>query len=147
MKFNIFILSLFFIVLTRRISLIKKLFLIMTIVIFLFIISLIFFLFYGKSETLNLTINDINLSSINDGMYIGQYVKGRFNYKVEVIIKNHKIESIKILNQKSSYLNTNEIIIKRVLEKQSLNVDTVSGATATSKGILKAIEKALKNNN
>lgn len=121
----------------------KRIFLIIIIGIILLIIFTISFLFYGKSETLNLTINNINLSFISDGIYIGQYVKGRFNYKVEVIIKNNSIESIKILNQKSSYLNTNEIIIKRVLEKQSLNVDVVSGATATSKGILKAIENAL----
>lgn len=121
----------------------KRILLIIIIGIILLIIFTISFLFYGKSETLNLTINNINLSFISDGIYIGQYVKGRFNYKVEVIIKNNSIESIKILNQKSSYLNTNEIIIKRVLEKQSLNVDVVSGATATSKGILKAIENAL----
>lgn len=121
----------------------KRIFLIIIIGIILLIIFTISFLFYGKSETLNLTINNINLSFISDGIYIGQYVKGRFNYKVEVIIKNNSIGSIKILNQKSSYLNTNEIIIKRVLEKQSLNVDVVSGATATSKGILKAIENAL----
>lgn len=38
----------------------------------------------------------------------------------------------------------NKIIINRVLEKQSLDVDVVTGAIATSKGILKAIENALK---
>ncbi|MBC7194762.1 MAG: FMN-binding protein [Caldisericia bacterium] len=112
-------------------------------IIIILIVVLLFFLFYGKSETLNLTINNVNLSLIPDGVYSGKYVKGRFNYKVEVFVKNNKIESIKILNQTTTYLNTDKIIINRVLEKQSLDVDVVTGATATSKGILKAIENAL----
>jgi uncharacterized protein with FMN-binding domain len=36
-----------------------------------------------------------------------------------------------------------EPIIQRVLEEQSMEVDTVSGATASSKAILKALEDAL----
>lgn len=121
----------------------RRILVIIILIIIILIAIFLFFLFYGKSETLNLTINNVNLSTISDGIYLGQYVKGRFNYKVEVIVKNNKIESIKILNQTSTYLNTSETIIKRVLEKQSLDVDVVTGATATSKGILKAIENAL----
>jgi len=123
----------------------RKIIFIVFLILIILIASIIFFLFYGKSETLNLTINDVNLSQKSDGKYTGEYVKGRFNYKVEVIVRNNKIESIKILNQTStSYLNALDIIIKRVIEKQSLNVDVVTGATATSKGLLKAIENALK---
>jgi uncharacterized protein with FMN-binding domain len=34
-------------------------------------------------------------------------------------------------------------ITSRIIEHQSLSVDVVSGATATSKAILKSVEKAL----
>lgn len=112
---------------------------------FSFIIILVFlFLYYGKSDTLNLIINDIDLSNISDGSYIGSYNKGRFSCKVEVIVKDKKIENIKILNK--PVISIEEItqeIINRVLEKQSLKIDVVTGATASSKAILKAVENAL----
>jgi uncharacterized protein with FMN-binding domain len=38
-----------------------------------------------------------------------------------------------------------EVIIPKVVEAQSLKVDVVSGATASSKAILKAVETALEN--
>jgi len=107
--------------------------------------AFIFFLYYGKSETLNLTINGIDLSKVTDGLYKGSYNKGRFSYKVEVTVKDSRIESIKIISE-PSFFSAQELdntIIGRVLQQQSLKVDAVTGATATSKALLKAIENAL----
>lgn len=102
------------------------------------------FLFYGKEETLNLAITDIDVSRIPDGTYTGSYNKGRFSYKVEVVIKNNRIESVNILDKPIVFLeDIPKKVIDRVLERQSLNVDVVTGATATSKAILKAIENAI----
>lgn len=102
------------------------------------------FLFYGKEETLNLAITDIDVSRIPDGTYTGSYNKGRFSYKVEVVIKNNRIESVNILDKPIVSLeDIPKKVIDRVLERQSLNVDVVTGATATSKAILKAIENAI----
>lgn len=44
----------------------------------------------------------------------------------------------------SLYREVNESIISRVVENQSLKVDVVTGATVTSKALLKAIENALE---
>lgn len=102
------------------------------------------FLFYGKEETLKLVITDVDISKVPDGSYIGSYSRGRFSYKVEVIVKNNRIDSISILDKPSISLeDTPKKVIDRVLEKQSLNVDLVSEATVTSKAILKAIENAI----
>jgi len=104
----------------------------------------IFFLYYGKSETLNLTINAVDLSKLSDGSYKGSYSKGRFSYKVEVTVKDNRIESVNILSEPStSVQELDNTIISRVLQQQSLKVDAVTGATATSKALLKAIENAL----
>jgi uncharacterized protein with FMN-binding domain len=105
----------------------------------------IFFLYYGKSETLNLTINAVDLSKLSDGSYKGSYSKGRFSYKVEVTVKDNRIESVKILSEPPvfSAQELDNTIISRVLQQQSLKVDAVTGATATSKALLKAIENAL----
>ncbi len=111
----------------------------------LFVISLfVFFLYYGKSDALNLVINDVNLSKTPDGTYIGSYGKGRFNYKVEVTVKDNKIVDIKILGKpKSSLEGIPQKMIERVLQSQSFRVDVITGATASSKAVLKAIENAL----
>lgn len=111
----------------------------------LFLISLfVFFLYYGKSDALNLVINDVNLSKTLDGTYIGSYGKGRFNYKVEVTVKDNKIVDIKTLGKPKSPLEEiPQKIIERVLQSQSLRVDVITGATASSKVVLKAIENAL----
>jgi uncharacterized protein with FMN-binding domain len=90
-----------------------------------------------------LPIAEINLSNISDGTYRGEYSYGGFTYEVEVVVKNHKIEDIKMLkNRKTYHAQKAEGVISKVLQAQSLNVDAVTGATTTSKTILKAIENA-----
>ncbi len=112
--------------------------------IFIIIVLFAIFLFYGKEETLKLVITDVDISKIPYGNYIGSYNRGRFSYKVEVIVKNNKIASITILNKPSISLeDVPKKIIDRIIEKQSLNVELVTGATVTSKAILKAIENAI----
>ncbi|MBC7320863.1 FMN-binding protein [bacterium] len=108
------------------------------------IVTFSIFLFYGKEETLDLVITDIDLSKVSDGTYTGSYSKGRFSYKVKVVVKNNMIENVSIIDKPIISLeDIPKKIIGRVLERQSLNVDIVTGATATSKSILKAIENAL----
>lgn len=89
-------------------------------------------------------INEVDLSSISDGIYIGDYSYGGFTYEVEVKVKDHKIENIKVLkNRNTSHAKKAEGVIEKILQAQSLKVDAVSGATTTSKALLKAIENAL----
>jgi uncharacterized protein with FMN-binding domain len=56
---------------------------------------------------------------------------------------NHKIEYIELVKHKNGRGGPAEIIPIKVVEAQSLDVDIVSGATSSSKVILKAIENAL----
>ena len=64
-------------------------------------------------------------------------------YKRQVEIKDHKYQDIKLLEHKNGRGKPAEIIPSKVVEAQSLNVDTVSGATMSSKVILQAIQNAL----
>ncbi|ALB45049.1 FMN-binding protein [Clostridium beijerinckii] len=89
-----------------------------------------------------LTINNVDLSKIPDGKYIGSYDVNLISAKVSVTVKNHKIENI----HKTDRGKPAEVIPSMVVKAQSLQVDTVSGATNSSKTILKAIENALKPN-
>ena len=93
-----------------------------------------------------LTINKVDLSKIPDGKYIGSYDVNLISAKVSVTVKNHKIENIDLLEHKTDRGKPAEVIPGMVVKAQSLQVDTVSGATNSSKTILKAIENALKPN-
>jgi uncharacterized protein with FMN-binding domain len=60
-------------------------------------------------------------------------------------VKSRRIETITVIkNRETHYARKAEGVITRVLEAQSPDVDAVTGATTTSKALLKAIENSLK---
>ena len=91
----------------------------------------------------NLPIETIDNGQLADGNYTGEASYG-YDYKVKVVIKNHSIEDIEILqNRDSFYARLAEGIRYKILQQQSNDVETVTGATTTSKVLLQAVEKAL----
>ncbi|MBU1240442.1 FMN-binding protein [Myxococcota bacterium] len=62
--------------------------------------------------------------------------------KLSVQVKGHRINHVEI-HKHSTGRKRSEQVLKRVVAAQSLKVDAVSGATASSKMLLKTIEKAL----
>jgi uncharacterized protein with FMN-binding domain len=91
----------------------------------------------------DLTIARINLSKIDDGIYAGSYKSFPVAAEVLVTISNHRIAEIDLVKHSNGQGSGAEIIPGKVVEAQSLEVDIVSGATYSSKVILKAIEDAL----
>ena len=89
-------------------------------------------------------INEPKLSSLSDGTYKGSYTAFPVSVTVEVTVSDHQITAIKILKHDNGKGKPAEVIVDEVIEKQSLDVDVISGATYSSKVILKAIENALK---
>ncbi|MBU5672815.1 FMN-binding protein [Paenibacillus brevis] len=109
-----------------------------------------------RQELQALTIGDVDFTRLRDGIYAGEYAgtKGSSrNATVQVTVSDAKITKIIVLkgaldsNGKPVKL-TGEMTIndlfQRVLKTESLQVDTISGATLTSKAHLKALELALK---
>ncbi len=89
-------------------------------------------------------IQDIDLAKIRDGSFPGDFSYGDFTYQVTVTVKNHRIEDVKILkNRTTEHAQRAEGVVEEILKSQSLNVDAVSGATTTSKALLKTVENAL----
>lgn len=85
-----------------------------------------------------------DLSTINDGIYKGSFSDGGGIYSVEVEIDNHSISKLNFeTDRNSKYVNYARPVINRVIEEQTLSVDAITGATTTSKCILKAVEEAL----
>ena len=90
-----------------------------------------------------LEIGSIDPLSLADGVYWGIEDVGLIRAEVEVHVTGGMIESIQLQHQHDRGARA-EVIVRSVIESQSIAVDTISGATDSSKVILKAIEKALK---
>lgn len=91
----------------------------------------------------NLTFGEIDLAKTKDGTYAGSHKAFPIAAEVMVTVKNHVITDIEITKHDNGKGKAGESIIGKVLEKQSLQVDAISGATYSSNVILKAIENAL----
>ena len=98
-----------------------------------------------RSIVAGIVIQTPDISLIQDGTYNGNCDAIIIAADVDVVVKDHKITDIKINEHKNGRGAGAEVITDEVLANQSLNVDTVSGATNSSKVILKAIETALEN--
>lgn len=95
-------------------------------------------------ESLNdMEIAQIDLSAVVDGTYAGSYSAFPVSAEVSVTVKNHVITTIELVKHENGQGTPAEIIPGKVVESQSLQVDSVSGATYSSRVILKAIENAL----
>lgn len=99
------------------------------------------------SEAKNLIINEVDFSKLEDGTYVGEYSGGMYKWrtnKVQVTVTSGKVIKIKILyNKENRPAEFTNKLYDNVIQSQSLKVDTISGATLTSKAYLKAIENAL----
>lgn len=84
-------------------------------------------------------------SSYKDGIYYGTSTGFGGPLKVMVKISDGKIASIQVVENSdgSSYISKASAVISSILSKQSTNVDTVSGATYSSVGIIQAVRNAL----
>jgi len=99
--------------------------------------------FSGMRYVRTMEVSRVDLSGIADGVYHGSFARGRFSHSVEVSVKDHRIVSAKSTGPS---LPTDAIIgqiLDRVVQEQSARVETVSGASLTTKAVTKAVENAL----
>lgn len=97
-----------------------------------------------NKEVSMIEINNVDVSSIEDGVYTGKFfANDSVGAIVDVTINNRKITNIDFIQHKYGRGKKAETITNKVIDKQNLNVDIISGATCSSIIILKAIENAL----
>ena len=92
----------------------------------------------------NLSIKDVDLASVADGSYTGEFDAKLVYAKVRTTVKGHRIVGIDILEHRNGRGKAGEQVTSEIVTKQSLAVDGVSGATVSSKVIAKAVEVSLK---
>lgn len=88
-------------------------------------------------------IEDVDLSQIEDGSYTGEYEVFPISVIVLVEVSNHEITSITLVKHDNGQGEPAEVIVEDVIQSQSLSVDSIAGATYSSKVILLAISDAL----
>jgi RnfABCDGE-type electron transport complex G subunit len=87
----------------------------------------------------------IDIASVPDGTYKGTGL-GLRELEVSVTVSGGKITEVKITRHDESAGIADPALVgipKAIVEKQSVKVDAISGATFTSQGIMEAVEKAL----
>lgn len=85
--------------------------------------------------------------SYKDGTYTGEAQGFGGPIDVEVIIEDGGISKVNITSaekEDGAYLSMAEDIIPKIIEAQSAQVDTISGATFSSTGIRDAVNQALE---
>ena len=97
-----------------------------------------------KKAVKETTFEDINISDIPDGVYVGEYDVNFIYAEVEVTVQNGEITNINILEHRNERGKTAEVIADSMVDEQKIDVDAISGATNSSIVIKKAVENALK---
>ncbi len=129
----------------------RMLLIVLAVLVFLVVITLGGGLLYTAGEhreAKNLPIAIVDFKKLRDGTYIGEYEGGMYKWranKVQVTVSSGRVTDIKQMNSTDpGGENTDQdSLYDRVIEAQSLQVDTISGATLTSKAYLKSVEDAL----
>ena len=78
----------------------------------------------------SIPVSEPDFAALEDGKYSGEYSIAPVSVKAEVTVENHRMTDIEILEHFCGL-------------GQKAEVDSVSGATVSSKCILKAVEQAL----
>jgi uncharacterized protein with FMN-binding domain len=89
-------------------------------------------------------MEDFDLAQVPDGTYTGNYNAFPVVVKVEVTVLDRVITSIGLIKHQNGRGEAAEVIPEMVVHAQSLLVDTISGATFSSKVILLTIQDALQ---
>jgi len=127
----------------------KKKICILIIVVLLLFSGLLIYLFYMsrvnnyQKTVKDMTFTSIDIGEIPNGTYIGECDVNFIYAKVEVTVLDGTITKIDLIEHKNERGTPAEKITDYIIREQQLDVDAISGATNSSKVIVKAVEKAL----
>ncbi len=90
-------------------------------------------------------IREPDLASLDDGTYVGALTGSRFANRLQVTVTDGRITDITILKDLGAQADIQTKVIEAVMAGQTLQIDTVGGASITTKACLKSMEDALVN--
>ncbi len=104
----------------------------------------------AQIEAYNLSVNGTEQDTENtawaDGTYQGEGQGFAGKIELSVTVEGGQIKTIEIVGDVSddaAYFNQAKALLDDIIAKQTPQVDTVSGATFSSKGLIQAVQDAL----
>jgi uncharacterized protein with FMN-binding domain len=92
-----------------------------------------------------LPVAEVDVGVLRDGSYEGQDVQTGFVYRVRVRVAGGRIERVELLSTRDGdYARLAALAVDRLAGRARNDVDAVSGATTTSKALLRAVADALQ---
>jgi uncharacterized protein with FMN-binding domain len=85
----------------------------------------------------------VDLSRVADGSYKGAFSAGRFQFAVRVEVQGNKITAVS-LQDPAKENDISRAVAAAIVNKQSVVMDAVSGASLTTRAFTKAVENALQ---
>ena len=101
-----------------------------------------------KETSIDMGVDNSQSYFADDGIYEGSGDGFGGKIKVRLTVKDKKLQSAEILsaeNETKDYIESAKKILDDAVKQQSTDVDTVSGATLSSNGIISAMKDALAN--
>ena len=119
------------------------------IIIALFMVAIVVMVFVmfnkAKNDESSIEYCQVDMEDVADGTYEGEANTTFVKVKVAVSVADHKITDIKILKHENGKGAPAEAITASMIEKNTYQVDAVSGATTSSETIKSAVSVALSN--
>lgn len=101
---------------------------------------------YTTIQSVDETVDNTLPVNYKDGIYTGSGMGFRGEMTIEVTVENQLITQVKVSEHQDDrkWYNRAKDLLDTIVKEQSANIDTVSGATYSSQGILEGAKNALK---
>ena len=97
-----------------------------------------------KKSLAKIENEDIDMETVEDGSYEGHSELGPVKVDVKVLVENHKLKRVELLRHECGLGHPADVIVDKMVEQNTWDVDAVSGATVSSGIIKNAVNKALR---
>ena len=87
---------------------------------------------------------DIDMETVEDGIFEGHSELDLVKVDIKVLVKNHKLIKVELLRHECGLGHPADVIVDKMVEQNTWDVDAVSGATVSSEIIKNAVNKALR---
>lgn len=97
-----------------------------------------------KKNLAKIENEDIDMETVEDGIFEGHSELDLVKVDVKVLVKNHKLIKVELLRHECGLGHPADVIVDKMVEQNTWDVDAVSGATVSSEIIKNAVNKALR---
>lgn len=122
----------------------KRILLILVILVAAIFVGCLSFSSSIKKSLAEIKNTSVNMETVEDGIYDGHSEMGPVIVDVRVHVENYKILKVDLIRHDCGLGHPADVIIEKMVEQNTYNVDAISGATVSSEIIKNAVNIALR---